>query len=203
MIATKSRASDLFDNLGRENELPAERKLEVRANRVEKIKEIFYSIPDHYKINDEVLHAFERFTADDIFAFSITLRDYERGLRRRNRQSYFSGVFLSDLINFSQDEDFRICTVGLEDPPQFLCRENRKNVIITGNVGPYLGYRMVSGLIKVHGNVGSDIGCQMQGGRIEIFGRYMEALGGNGRFMTKGEIYAKGKLLYKDGGKVQ
>ena len=66
---------------------------------------------------------------------------------------------------------------------------------ITGNVGSFIGLDMEGGTIIVEGNTASELGRKMSGGTIIVNGTIdpfpTNSLGG--------EIYCKGKLLYKDG----
>jgi formylmethanofuran dehydrogenase subunit C len=71
------------------------------------------------------------------------------------------------------------------------------NLIVNGNCGDNLGWCMQNGTITINRNAGSGIGLDMSGGEIYLNGDYKKIAEPNEE--TKGDIYHKGKLIFKDG----
>ncbi len=77
----------------------------------------------------------------------------------------------------------------------------RKNWIIHGNAGDFVGIGMQEGLIEVNGDAGKYVADGMEGGEIHLNGNY-KRIGSMSTEITGGEIYHKGKLIYKNGKRV-
>jgi hypothetical protein len=128
-----------------------------------------------------------RYTAKDVENFSLVLAEFQDG-------EYFSwkaGIFLSTLINKGKDCDYVIRTQHLATPPDNLGICNEKNIIVDGDVGHNLGYRMESGCITVEGDAESDVGSSMEDGNITIKGNAGLHVGQN---MLRGRIIIKGNV---------
>ena len=83
---------------------------------------------------------------------------------------YFTGCYLSALINGSKEQDFKIFTNYLIKTIDCIGYKNRKNIDVNGNAGRLVGGRMYDGKITVNGNAGSWVGWSMEGGKITING---------------------------------
>jgi len=61
-------------------------------------------------------------------------------------------------------------------------------IVVEGNCGPYLGFRMKGGAIVVKGSAGSWLGGEMKGGTIEVYGDAGDHVGA----LLRGERSARG-----------
>ncbi len=104
----------------------------------------------------------------------------------KDREFTHSGIFLSLLVNESEDSEIKL---ELGERINYLGKENRKKIIIKGDTGHYLGYYMQGGEIIVEGSAGDRAGSCMNGGRIIIKG---EAGSWLGESMQNGEIIVEG-----------
>ena len=96
-----------------------------------------------------------------------------------------AGFFLSVLINRSDETDFIIQTVHLDEPIAHLGSSNLKNITILGDVGDYTGAYMKTGMINIKGNCESNLGYGMSGGLIVLDGNAEDSVG---NFMSGGKI---------------
>jgi hypothetical protein len=102
------------------------------------------------------------------------------------------GLIFSALISSSPDMDFHISTSHSPESEAmsgFLGTRNSKRVKVWGNVGRFLGAKMVGGSIEVDGDAGDSCGYMMEGGRIVIMGDAGKRVG---ELMSGGEIYLQG-----------
>ncbi|MEM2934136.1 MAG: hypothetical protein QXL78_04335 [Methanocellales archaeon] len=158
-------------------------------------------IPKRLDKLEEVIDDYERWLAEvelcyiyDIFKIpkprSHSARDIHRFSKYpyevKDREFTHSGVFLSLLVNESEDSEFEL---ELEERINYMGKENRKKITIKGDVGSYLGYYMQGGEIIVQGSAGSRAGSCMNGGRIIIKGEAGDWLGES---MQNGEIIVEG-----------
>lgn len=110
------------------------------------------------------------------------------------------GFLLSELLDLSYLSSIHI---RINKSWNYLGAYNKKNLIISGDCGDYLGYEMEGGEIIVFGNSGNFIGYSMKDGKIYIDNLDPTKISRN----CKGEIYkglrepyGKGpKLVWKDG----
>lgn len=127
------------------------------------------------------------YTAKDVEKFSLALTEFQN-------EKYFSnkaGIFLSALINRGKDDDYVIHTRHLEKPIHWVGYRNRKNIAVKGDVGWYVGERMVSGIIAVKGDAGREVGKRMEGGTIWIKGNADMQIGfemENGMIVVEGDV---------------
>ncbi|RLF11192.1 MAG: formylmethanofuran dehydrogenase subunit C [Thermoprotei archaeon] len=68
-------------------------------------------------------------------------------------------------------------------------------IVIKGDVGHYLGFKMKGGSIEVHGNVGLWLGGKMKGGEIVVFGNAGDCVGGALRGELPGKGMKKGTII--------
>ena len=112
-------------------------------------------------------HIPDNCNSKDVEIFSLLLGNYQD----KRQFSRTSGAYLSALINNSDDEEFKIHTKYLVNPPESLGHGNSgKRIVVEGNVGNYLGSYMKDGKIIVQGNVGRDLGSHMKDGEIVVNG---------------------------------
>ncbi len=124
------------------------------------------------------------YSAKDIRDFSFFLVDYEKA----GWYIYDAGLFLSALINSSEEENFEIMTVQLSKVIRFVGFETTKNIVIQGSVDQ-VGKSMKKGKILVKGNAGPFIGEGMHGGEIIVEGNSEQY---TGNCMTGGKIIVQG-----------
>jgi formylmethanofuran dehydrogenase subunit C len=210
-------AQELFSGLQSEDEQPKDKKYQVEMNQnleeiVKKFEKILVYIGDIYEDSLELIK--KSYSAKDIYEFSIILKNYEK----EKGFDYVSGLYLSTLINDSNDNEFNIYTKHLDILPNYIgYKNNGKIITINGNVSDWLGDSMISGEIIVNGNANGLIGWGIYDGEIIINGNAGDCIGNimtggsiylNGeyesisRIIWGGNIFHKGKQLIKDGKKV-
>jgi len=148
--------------------------------------------------------------SERITEFSLLLEEHEN----KNYFEYFTGWYLSALINGSRDKDFKIITNYLSKTIDYIGYKNTKNIDVNGNVGGLIGDGMKGGKITVNGNAGDWVGDCMEDGEITINGNARDGVGGymeggkihlNGDYKSLsdyipgGNIYHRGKLIVKNG----
>ena len=87
--------------------------------------------------------------------------------RRRTRKT--AGVFLSALIETSDDSDFQL-SLKRAGPLHYVgcfLTEN-KNVTFIGDVNDYLGYKLSGGQIRIEGKADKNVGEKAEKGTIEV-----------------------------------
>ncbi len=132
------------------------------------------------------------YSARDVENFSIVLSEFEH-------EKYFSfkaGLFLTALINDSQERDFVIHTAHLSQEPSWLCLKNKKNVTVNGAVGTNFGASATGGVMIVDGNTGGLVGQEMNDGIIVVKGNGSRSLGNR---LTGGVIIIKGDAEHSAG----
>jgi len=133
-------------------------------------------------------------SARDIANFCISLPRLKADKNDINFE-YNAGLFLTSLINISNDPKFELYLEHLEKPLYAIGCRNRKEIIIYGNGGESLGDMMSSGSITVEGSCGDYCGFSMSGGKISI----RENCGGmTGALMSGGEIRVGGRIASVD-----
>ncbi len=126
-------------------------------------------------------------SAEDVRDVVVALKKYEP-----YKMFEFCGVFLSALVNMSDEDNFSILTTHFEKGVNFLGLNNLKNLTILGNTNNFTGAYMKKGVITVKGNVNNNAGEGLKDGRINIFG---DVLGGLlGGIADGGEIHVEGDL---------
>jgi hypothetical protein len=223
ILTQKLKAEDLFDGLTPENEQGEDRKIEVRKDeRLEELARDFERILENKRLGrfgpgelselDYQYHWICR--SENIEKFSLILGRYQD----LEHFSFVSGLFLSSLINHSDDNDFVLHTTHLTTYPGYIGYFNTKNITIKGNAGKFLGNKMSSGrlivegdadslagdkmtggLIAIMGDANYCVGSQMKGGEIHINGDY----GTISEFIFGGNIYHRGKQIFKAGEPVE
>ncbi|RLJ05883.1 MAG: hypothetical protein DRP14_01020 [Candidatus Aenigmatarchaeota archaeon] len=102
-----------------------------------------------------------------------------------------AGIYISYLVNGSPEKEI---VLEISSPINYLGLYNaKKDWIIIGNVGNYVGRFMEGGKITVDGDAELLVGCSMVGGNIEIKGNAESFVGEN---MIGGEIKIRGKAGY-------
>ena len=137
-----------------------------------------------------------RFSAKDIEVFSIALA----GFQDEEHFPYKAGLFLSALINRSEDSEFVIHTSHLSKPVNTLGYRNTKNIAVDGDVGHGVGSRMKDGSITIDGNADNKVGQRMGGGIIAVAGKAGDSIGHE---MTGGIITVGGDAGESVGGWMQ
>jgi len=204
------RASDPFRRFKPEPTQEV-RKLEVTGNFA-KIREAWIKWNDHpdlrYYSGDYLV------ALAAIEGISISSRDVERFcvlLIEHQDEPIFhlkSGLFLSALINSSNDNEFHLSTQHLKERICNLGYRNKKKIIIDGNLGFNVGIEMKKGVILVRGDTYDGVGDKMEGGSIIICGNSSgcDGIGNNmhgGAILIKGGVYEFGDIGNgMDGGRI-
>jgi formylmethanofuran dehydrogenase subunit C len=91
---------------------------------------------------------------------------------------YKAGIFISALINKSNEDEFKIVTKGSKSM-SYLGYKNTKKIVIDGDAGDMLGYKMSNqnSKITVLGNAGDSVGKEMNGGFIVVQGDAGDRIG--------------------------
>src|SRR5208283_2248609 len=125
------------------------------------------------------------YSANDIEDFSIVLGEFQGGTCFSTK----AGLYLSALINSSEEENFVVHTTAFAEPIISIGYCNTKNITVIGDAGQYVGDDMEKGTIIVKGNAGDDVGWHMKGGSITIEGNAGECAGCH---MRRGAIIVTG-----------
>jgi len=138
--------------------------------------------------------------SNNITEFSLLLGEHENN----EYFEYFTGCYLSALINKSKDKDFKIFTDYLSKTINFIGYENRKNIDVNGNAGNWVGGEMKNGEITVNGNAEGGVGFEMKDGEITVNGNAGNWVGDR---MNGGKITINGNAeygvgTYMEGGKI-
>lgn len=233
ILEEQLRAEDLFKGLQKESETSnrslevGASTLEGLINSAR----IFYTlVKKGYSINDlnhsigelisSTSHIFEnmKYSSGTITQLPIYLKKFEQ-----EKGFEYLGYFLSLLTNNSDETNFNICLNYLENRLIGLGYKNKeKNIVFHGDVEGLFCHKMESGIIELKGNCFGDIGTEMEGGKIYVFGDIHIGISSIGHRMLGGEIhiggeydaiipdrtyggniYHKGKLIVKDGRRIQ
>jgi len=201
-LEPRLKAEDLIDSLGRENEQGKDRKIEVRTDgKLEELVIEFEEVLANKRIKNFYSEkVYKRRTLSSLKYSSKDIEKFSLLLERYHDLRYFDervGLFLSSLINYSEDKDFVLHTYSLTNDPEYIGYLNFKNITVKGNAGDWLGYEMKKGKIIVEGDLGHDGGYFMRGGLIEIKGNAGEGIG---YFMESGKIIVRGNADRTAGG---
>jgi hypothetical protein len=126
-----------------------------------------------------------RYTAEDVEGFSLALGE----LQDEEDFTKKAGLFLSALINNGKDSGYVIHTKHLAEPLILLGYFNEKNIIVNGDGGDCVGFKMENGSITVKGDASSDVGYGIKKGSIIIGGNAGYKVGSN---MDGGSIIVGG-----------
>jgi formylmethanofuran dehydrogenase subunit C len=147
---------------------------DVRGNRMEKEYDKVHTLLEGLGIS-----------AEDIELFSVALTDF----LDEKRFPAKAGLFLSAMINLSKDEPIALDVTHIPVKLRFLGIKNRKDVIVTGDLGEYSFERMEGGSVVVHGST-KRAGHGLKGGSLTIHGNVR---GDCGAYMEGGSIHVKGE----------
>lgn len=106
--------------------------------------------PDQFfylKIKNEILKGY-KFSSKEIEEFSLALVRHQEEYRFDMK----AGLFLSTLINMSDDSSFVLHTYHLNTSLFYLGMHNTKDIVIYGDGGKDVGKHMSDGKIRVKGN---------------------------------------------------
>jgi len=140
------------------------------------------------------------YTACEVRNFSVHLAEYQ------DHVGFFaSGVFLSALVNGGEGNRYEIITEHLMTPLDGLGYLNRKEVVVLGNTGHWVGRYMSGGTGMIHGDIGTHACFEMTGGSMVVEGNATIA---PGYMMRGGSLVIKGNTgesagLFMKGGKLQ
>ncbi len=129
-----------------------------------------------------------KLNSKDITDFSIRLKECEQAHGGLNAPGV--GVFLSVLVNESDNKDFTLMLNHLETELYFVGLWNKKNVTVYGNVYR-AGEGMSDGSLIINGVPKKELGRGLRGGKIIVKGSTEADLGTK---MTGGEIHVKGDM---------
>jgi hypothetical protein len=184
------RAEDLFDSLDKEKK--EQEDLRIKVEKSERLEQIVRGFENALKVNENSIEKYYNEilrlvqitpTSKEILGFSILMSDYQDNMNfKRN-----SGLYLSSLINKSDEKEFTINTRHLEKLPNFLGNYNDGKIIkINGDAGDFMGHFMQGGKFYAE-NANYFLGSEMRGGTIYIknAGNFV------GDSMQAGKIYAE------------
>jgi hypothetical protein len=144
--------------------------------KLETLRSIWHSftLPDmalgstmYFKASESLL--FIDSDAKTIEKFSIALAEFQG----EKEFSWKAGFFLSALMNGSSSDDFIVHTRHISEDIHCIGFNNRKRMIIDGDIGSGVGSQMEKGKIVVQGNAGWFAGSKMHGGLLEIEGNVL------------------------------
>jgi hypothetical protein len=186
----KLRVEDLFDSLQPEEKQPED--LRIKVEKSERLEELVRGFEEVLKIkvnnSKQGYNDFQKIvqiipTSKEILEFSILLIEYQDNKIFENR----SGLYLSLLINRSNEKEFTINTRHLEKLPNVIGYKNNGKIIrINGDAGWFLGENMQGGVIHVK-NTRDAVGFFMQDGEIYV----KKTRGFLGDYMQGGTIHVK------------
>ena len=122
----------------------------------------------------------------DVMAFSRKLKSH----RHMEGIAAKAGLFISAMVATSAEQQFVISPNGLDKPLEYIGYENSKELVIIGDAGAHLGFRMTGGSIFVDGDAGTETGAHMTDGTIWVQGDAAERAG---LFMRGGRIHIRGR----------
>ena len=203
-MTIQTKARDLFDRLNPEQEQQESRELEVTKNPtlesllkgfenyLNSIPSLYYS--ENYEIASRCLTS-EPISAGDVFEFSIRLAGYDNP-----DLSSSVAPYLNQIIYRCRDNDVTICTEGLHCLLNDIgFRNDGKNIIVIGDAGYSVGWKMSNGVIRIGGGIKGVPGQKMLGGEVYINGGEVFELPKSAK---GGKIYYKGELRMRDGKRV-
>ena len=196
-------------------ELPGEKSLQVNMGAVRRIDALFTSFMNGKSDYDvpAACHNLSRaikYSAKDVEIFSPMLLAYQQ----KPSFERYSGLFLTYLATFGKDSSYVFNLWDIATPIEFLGFANKKNLVINGNAGDYLGAWMKNGKIILNGNAGNYVGDGKEGGKITVNGDVGMApargqINGivrvNGRISClpddscNGKLYQRNRLLVENG----
>ena len=170
-----ARADSRFGRYKREVKQPV-RELDLNeSSTLSQIKTIWakFTYDREKGFNEQCVEVFELLktiscSAKDVERFSLALAEFQD-------EKCFSdkaGVFLSAIINNSEDSNFIVHTSHLSEDVLIsgIGYKNTKNIIVEGNAGNDVGWCMSSGRILINGDAEEFVGWAMEGGKIIIAG---------------------------------
>jgi formylmethanofuran dehydrogenase subunit C len=199
---TSLAASKRFGKYKKEKK-KVERKADVKDTKVNAILAVWTSLLNKPLFPEEdmpmdgwgpVKQEFDRVMEPEILVLkdmNYSPADVEKvsiaiaSLQEENDDVDKRGLFLSALVNFGKDEEYKLFTKNLE-PLLLLGFLNNKRIIVDGFGGCELGVEMIGGEIVLFGDADYGAGNDMKGGKIIIKGNHPEENLGSG--MTGGEI---------------
>src|SRR3989338_10136620 len=151
-----------------EQEVQEDKKIKVvRSFVVEKICKRYEQWLNGHKEYVVAKNLVEKlnYSAKDVKDFSIRIKKCES-----DKWFFCSGIFLSALVNASQESDFEILTEHLIKNLCYLGLYNKKNILVRGNVGSSSGSNMTAGSLIIMGDAELITGNNLFGGEIIIYG---------------------------------
>ena len=138
-----------------------------------------FEIDDPAAIEENYSKALElisnlNYSSEDINEFSRNIKE----IQDDPDFEYKAGIFISALINKSNENEFKIVTKG-SISMSYLGYKNTKKIVIDGDAGDMLGYKMSdqNSKITVLGNAGDSVGKEMNGGFIVVQGDAGDRIG--------------------------
>jgi hypothetical protein len=182
----------LLDNLANQEGMGDKRDQEKAKTRLGEIDKHFNSIlaemKDEYpeKTNELIGKTLgsAKFNANEIALYSGFMAQHEH----EAHFNYLSGMFLSQLINGSDDIDFILHAIPSYDNIGYC---NKKNIVIDGEVGLSLGWKMEKGKITLNGSAIQRVGREMKDGEIIINGfggGYVGDTAHGGKIIVNGDV---------------
>ena len=212
--------NDLLDLLKKEKEAEQNKKFKVEHNsQLEQITRgfektcLWYDLIGHTKgmTNEEefIYKLCSVNVPDNLDVDYINPNDFvsKEILPNLINSRYIISQYITALANYTKKEKVIINLTNTENlignnwNLDRLCHDNKKEVIIIGDVGIWCGQDMIGGSLTINGEVCFNVGKNMKKGIINIncnLGREINDLI-DPDYPPKGEIYYNGKLICKEG----
>lgn len=184
-LPTLIRAGDLFDKLGREDEQPADKKIEVRRGNVEKLLKIFQEVLQHNGYHFDDMDDYGEFSRQYFRQSQQLLRIKRMRPKTKDIQDFLRvvwhstekvnscdlGSYISACITQCRDKEIKLAAAYFREPPLILgMNNNGKKITIAGKTKERIGSDMKNGEIILMGDTESLLGAGMSGGKIVIYG---------------------------------
>ncbi len=159
---------DYLKELGKQ-EVQKEKRIKIVRNPIlnllfKKCQKWLDKNAQSYKSAMEAIERVE-YSSKDVKDLSLKLKELEE-----HKSFSWSGVFLSALINNSNEENFEVVTEHVFGEISWLGYDNKKNILVTGDCGSWTGHKMREGKITVSANTANSTGNKMIGGEILVKG---------------------------------
>ncbi len=134
--------------------------------RFEKFLVQRYRMGEEEDLYDEACESLKgmKYSSKDVTIFSLMLKKYESS----SNFVFLAGLFLSALINLSEEQNFEILTSDLIEKIWCMGIKNVKNITVKGCLGDGVGYSMKKGKIVIEGRAGYNLGFQASRGKIYV-----------------------------------
>jgi formylmethanofuran dehydrogenase subunit C len=150
---------------------------------------------DYSKVCDAIRGL--EYSAQDVERFCVLLAEYSDDDFFESR----AGFFLSGLINLGKDTSYEL-NIPQGMNINYLGLGNRKEIIVSGDLGDHIGLKSKGGTMTVYGNVGHYLGREAFGGKIIVEGNVGDKAGGEmigAHIEIKGDVGRRAGSLMRGG----